>query len=131
MAPGSPMKTPDMLHYGSLSPARKRLIDVLHALQFGRIENLSIAAGEPQFDDPPTIVRSIKLPAEAVTAGPCPPDFALKQPMLDLLLYFDSYQTGMVRRLECRFGQPCLVEFVAGDVDAGRIPERATPRRTT
>src|ERR1039458_7160358 len=131
MAPGSPMKTPDMLHYGSLSPARKRLIDVLHALQFGRIENLSIAAGEPQFDDPPTIVRSIKLPAEAVTAGPCPPDFALKQPMLHLLLYLRSYGTDMVRRLDGRFGQPCLVEFVAGDVDAGRIPERATPRRTT
>jgi hypothetical protein len=51
--------------------------------------------------------------------------------MLDLLRYFDSYQTGVVRRLECRFGQPCLVEFVAGDVDAGGIPERATPRRTT
>src|ERR1017187_4369411 len=124
MAPGSPMKAPAALHYGSLSPARKRLIDVLHALQFGRIENLSIAAGEPQFDDPPTIIRTIKLPAEAGTAGPCLPDFALKQPTLDLLLYFDSYQTGVVRRLECRFGQPCLVEIVAGGVDVGRIPER-------
>jgi hypothetical protein len=125
------MKTPATLHYGSLSPARKRLIDVLRGLQFGRVENLLIAAGEPQFDDPPTIVRTIKLPAEAGTAGPCPPDFALKQPMLDLLRCFDSYQTGVVRRLECRFGQPCLVEFVAGDVNAGRIPERATLRRTT
>ena len=129
------MRAPDLSvqlsRYAGLSPARKRLVEVLHALQFGRIENLSIAAGEPQFDDPPTIVRTIKLPAEAGTAGPCPPDFALKQPMLDLLRYFDSYQTGVVRRLECRFGQPCLVEFVASDVDAGRIPERATPRRTT
>jgi len=131
MAPGSSMKTPSALHYASLSPTRKRLVDLLHGLQFGRIENLSIAGGEPQFDDPPTIVRTIKLPAEAGSAGPCPADFALKQPMLDLLRYFDSYQTGVVRRLECRFGQPCLVEIVASDVDAVRIPERAAPARGT
>jgi hypothetical protein len=136
MAPGSPMKAPATStppQYASLSPARQRLVDVLWELQFGRIEGLVITEGDPQFDPPhpaPTIIQTIKLPVEARPPEPGAADSLLKQQIVDLFQHFARQQTGMVRRLEFRFGLPCLVEIVAGDVD-GRISERATPRRTT
>jgi len=116
--------SPRLSHYASLSSARKRLVDVLQDLQFGRIEGLTISAGEPQFDPPhtpPTIVRTIRLPAD--TEPPVPHahnNFPLKQPILDLLLHFDRHEAGVILRLECRHGLPCLVEFVASDVIGDR-----------
>jgi hypothetical protein len=59
--------SPSPSHYANLSPAWKRLVDVLGDLQFGRVERLVCAGGEPQFDrpyPPPTIVRTIRLPAD-------------------------------------------------------------------
>lgn len=115
--------TPGLSHYASLSPARKRLADVLRDLEFGRVEGLAIAGGEPQFDPPnplPTIVRTIRLPAETESPEPRAPNFPLKQQMLDLFLHFDRHQAGMIRRLECRYGLPCLVEFVASDANDAR-----------
>ena len=116
------MSAPDLStsvsRFADLSPARKRLVEIFRELQFCRFESLPIAEGEPQLDDPPTIVRLIKLPIEAETPAEAespaeiPGDFALKKPTLDLFKQFDRYQSGVVRRLECRFGQPCLVEFV-------------------
>lgn len=120
--------------YASLSPARKRLVDVLQDLQFGRIEGMAITGGDPQFDPPhpsPTIIQTIKLPVEARPPETGSANSLLKQQMVDLFQHFGRQQTGMVRRLEFRFGLPCLVEIVAGDVNAGRTPDRATPARRT
>jgi len=118
---------PSLSYYASLSPARRRLVDVLRDLHFGRIEGLAIAGGEPQFDPPhtpPTIVRTIRLPAETESPEPSRSDFPLKRPILDLLLQFDRHQAGVILRLECRHGLPCLVEFVAGSAaNAGPTQE--------
>jgi hypothetical protein len=107
--------TSDTRHYGSLSPARKRLIDVLRELQFGRIANLPIAGGEPQWTPAPTIVKTIKLPVEAGAVELLEGDCELKKPLVDLFRCFDRQQDAMISRLECRFGLPCLVEITARD----------------
>jgi hypothetical protein len=126
MAQGGPVKTsgsPRPSHYASLSPARKRLVDVLRDLQFGRIEGLAIVGGEPQFDPPhsaPTIIRTIRLPVETESPEPNAQNFPLKQPMLDLLQHFDRQQAGIVLRLECRHGLPCLCEFLASTANDAR-----------
>ena len=109
------MKIPDTLQYASLSPARKRLTDVLRELQFGRIANLCIAGGEPQWAPAPTITQTIKLPVEAGAVDPPGGDCVLKKPLVDLFRCFDLQQNAVVSRLECRFGLPCLVEITASE----------------
>jgi hypothetical protein len=109
------MKTHDNPQYASLSPARKRLVDVLRELQFGRISDLSIVGGEPQWTPAPTIIQTIKLPVEAGAVDPLEGDCVLKKPVLDLFLCFDRRQRAVVSRLECRFGLPCLVEITASE----------------
>jgi hypothetical protein len=99
------------VQYPSISPARKRLVDVLRELQFGRIANLSIAGGEPQWTPAPTIVQTIKLPVEAANLDPPGCEFVLKRQVLDLFQYLDGWQNGVISRLEFRFGLPCLIEF--------------------
>ena len=120
------MKTPDTLHYGSLSPARKRLVEVLRELQFGKIANFSIAAGEPQWTPAPTITQTIKLPVDAGAVDPPEGDGVLKKPLVDLFRCFDRQQNAMISRLECRFGIPCLVEITArAEVEIGPSTDRS------
>jgi hypothetical protein len=107
------MKPSDTQQYASLSPARKRLTDVLRELQFGRITNLSIAGGEPQWTPAPTIIQTIKLPVEAGAVDPLGGDCVLKKPLVDLFRCLDRQQNATISRLECRFGLPCLVEITA------------------
>jgi hypothetical protein len=109
------MKPSDTQRYASLSPGRKRLTDVLRQLQFGRIANLSIAGGEPQWNPAPTIVQTIKLPVEAGAVDPLEGDSLLKKALVDLFRCFDRRQNAVVSRLECRFGLPCLVEITASE----------------
>ncbi len=109
------MKPPDTLQYTGISPARKRLVDVLRELQFGRIANLSIAGGEPQWIPAPTIIQTIRLPVEASAVDQLGDDCVLKKSLVDLFRCFDRQPNAMVSRLECRFGLPCLVEITASE----------------
>ena len=119
------MKSPDTLLYAGLSPARKRLVDTLRELQFGRITNISIYGGEPQWTPAPTITQTIKLPLEAEAGEPMGSDYVLKKPLADLFRCFDRRQNAVVSRLECRFGLPCLVEIATcGKADCGHQPDR-------
>jgi len=119
------MNPPDTLLYAGLSPARKRLVDTLHELRFGRIANLSICCGEPQWTPPPTIIQTIKLPLEAEAGDLIGSDHVLKTGWVDLFRCFDRLQNAVVSRLECRFGLPCLVEIATcGKADCGHQPDR-------
>ena len=44
----------------ALSPARKRLIELMQEINYGRIEELQIRDGEPVFNPPPTVLRQPK-----------------------------------------------------------------------
>jgi hypothetical protein len=115
MAPGGTMTTTTSsgpLQFASLSAARKRLVETLRKLQFGRIEYLYISRGEPEWKPGPTIIQTIKLPVDSGAIDPVVDDCMLKKPLVDLFRCFDRQQSGVVRRLECRFGLPCLVEII-------------------
>jgi hypothetical protein len=117
---------PRTQNYGCLSPARRRLAEILRELQFGRIANLSIVGGEPQWTPPPTITRMIKLPVEADVVESAGGDCEMKKPLVDLFRCFDRQQNGVVSRLECRFGLPCLVEITASpEADTGATMDRS------
>ena len=45
----------------SLPPARRRLVTLMQALNFGRIEGLHVQGGEPDFTPLPRVIRSIEV----------------------------------------------------------------------
>lgn len=91
----------------SLSPHWRRLIALMQAINFGRIENLHIRNSEPVFDPAPRIVREVKFGSEN---GPrreldCA-DFVLKTQVVELFEELHRIQNGVVECLSIKHGLP-------------------------
>lgn len=99
------MQTPSSK--SSLSPARRRLVELMQDLNFGRIERLEVLDGQPVFDPPPRIVREIKFGAQN---GPRPEatlrDFVLKAQFVEFFAWLDTLGDGVIERLEVQHGLP-------------------------
>ncbi len=95
----------------TLTPARRRLIDVMQRLGFGTIYDLIIHNGEPILDPSPRRVRTVKLCGEN---GPRPEvnreDFTLKAEVRDLFAQFDSMKNGTILLLKVQHGLPITYE---------------------
>jgi hypothetical protein len=102
------------LRKSGLSAARQRLVELFQRTNFGRIENLTLKNGEPEFDPPPRVVAEIKLAAEN---GPRPEratnDFALKAQHVELFATFDRLGNEVIDIIEIKNGLPFKMEFAA------------------
>jgi hypothetical protein len=91
----------------SLSPARRRLVELMQDLNFGRIKRLEVQGGQPVFDPPLRIVREIKFGA---LNGPRPEaalrDFVLKALLVEFFTWLDMFGDGVIGRLEVQHGLP-------------------------
>lgn len=91
----------------ALSPARRRLLETMQLVGFGRIENLSIRQGEPCFNPAPKIIQEIKIGGEN---GPRPEltlsDFALKTQVTELFAHLNCVADGTVAAIEVKHGLP-------------------------
>jgi hypothetical protein len=91
----------------SLSPERQKLVDVIRRLYFGKIENLIMRNGDPEFSSLTKITQEIKLgPEQASSTGSTKSDFTLKSHVTDLLSQFDALEDGSIVTIECRHGLP-------------------------
>jgi hypothetical protein len=92
---------------GSLSPDRRRLLETMQRLNFGRIEQLEIRGGEPTFSPGPRVVQDIKLGSEN---GPRPElgreDFVLRAAVIELFEHLDRLGSATVAAIEVRYGLP-------------------------
>jgi len=95
----------------ALTPGLAHLIELLQALNFGRIEALTIRGGQPVFDPPPRIIQKIKMGADNV---PRPEmgyaDFRLKDGVIELLEVIARLENGEIRSIEVRCGLPVNAE---------------------
>lgn len=91
-----------------MSPARQRLLRLLQALNFGRIEGLEVQNGEPLLTPRPRVLRSIRFGGRV---GSRPEvkleDFCLKAQALELFHYFDRIQNGRIASIDVKDGLPC------------------------
>src|SRR6266852_2197263 len=95
----------------SLSAQQRSLVEMMREHQFGRIENISIRAGQPVLDSNVRVVRVAKLGAKSGgTKLPSTDDFELKKAVCDLLDELERLQNGTVVCLEFRQGLPSLIE---------------------
>jgi hypothetical protein len=98
-----------------LSPARRRLLDLLQSIGFGRIEALRIVDREPVLSPPPRILRSIKLGGDARPGHePTSENYVLKKPLRDLFDELDRLGTGLIVRLDLKDGLPCSLVIEEG-----------------
>jgi hypothetical protein len=91
----------------ALAPSRRQLIVLMRAIGFGEILNLTVRAGEPQFDPPPEVIREVKLGAGKETrCDAASGDFALRDQVVDLFAQLDLLGTGTIESLEIKGGLP-------------------------
>ena len=100
---------------GALSPARRRLLERMQALNFGRIHNLAIRNGEPLFIPSTRVERDVKL---GCPQGPRSElgieDFTLKQEVVALFSSMEELGDGTIEHLEIKHGLPFLMRIVEG-----------------
>jgi hypothetical protein len=89
----------------SLTPALSRLVELMQALNFGRVEALAVRGGQPLFDPSPRVIQKVKMGADN---GPRPEvasaDFRLKDGVIELLEIIARVGTGEIRSIEVRCG---------------------------
>ena len=92
----------------NLSPDRRRLVELLQWMNFGRIEGLVILHGDPVLNDPaPKVIREVKFggdngPRTEAAAA----DFALKAQFTELFEHFDGLGNGRIEVLTVKHGLP-------------------------
>ncbi len=93
--------------FSSVPPERRALLREMQQLNFGRIEGLTIQAGQPQLDPNPTVTRELKFGGENdPRAELAADDFCLKQQVVELFAFFDELRNGVIDVLEIKNGLP-------------------------
>lgn len=97
----------DLMTKGSLSAPRRRLLEIMQRLNFGRVDDLEIRNGDPVFNPVPRIVQDIKLGGEN---GPRPEidsaDFVLKTQVAEFFDHLSRLGNGSVESIEVKHGLP-------------------------
>lgn len=100
---------------GSLSPARRQLVELMQDINYGRIEGLVVRDGEPILDPRPHVRRVILLGKETgAHAARQSADFALKDKVLELLAVFDRERSLSVLELVIDNGLPVRMTVADG-----------------
>ena len=91
----------------ALTPARRRLVEAMQEINYGRIDRFEVRAGEPVLDPPPGVVRQIVF---GKNNGPnaCrnQEEFALKKAVLEMFEIFDRERSLSIRKLMVSDGLP-------------------------
>ena len=96
-----------MRRSGELSAQQRSLLEIMREHQFGRIENMSVRAGQPILDQGLKIVRVACLGGESGgTKLPGNDEFELKRAVCDLFDELARLGHGTVLRLEFKRGLP-------------------------
>lgn len=90
-----------------LSPARARLVQLMHDLGYGRIADLPVRDGEPVFDPPPVVKRIYQFGKEAGSRTAVDgQNLVLKRKVQDLLEVMDRERSLHIEELKIEDGLP-------------------------
>ena len=92
---------------GDLSEQRKRLVELMQEINYGRIEGLRVQNGEPVFDPPPTVLRLFLFGKDNGPNESRGNDgFALKKKVAELFEVFDRERSLSIQELMIDNGLP-------------------------
>lgn len=97
----------DVVTKAALTPARKRLIELMQEINYGRIESLEVRNGEPVFDPPPTVLRLFLFGKDnGPNVSRSNDGFALKKKVAELFEVFDRERSLSIQELMIDNGLP-------------------------
>jgi hypothetical protein len=95
-----------------LSPGRRRLVDLIRSVHFGRVENLPVRAGEPVFDGSPRVVHTLKVSGASHERRAAEREERLATAAIsELLDQIGRASDGLIRRIEIAHGVPLFAEL--------------------
>jgi hypothetical protein len=95
----------------SLSEAQRRLVALLQWMNFGRVEHLRVRRGEPLFDPPPRVIRTLKMGADNSRRRETSfEDFWLKRQTIEMLQVIADLSEGEVLAIEVQHGLAFALE---------------------
>ena len=99
----------------ALTPARRRLVELMQEINYGRLEGLEVRDWEPVFKPPPQVVRQIVFGKDnGPNAQRAAQGFALKKKMAELFEVFDRERSFLILELVIDNGLP--VRMAVADV---------------
>ena len=91
----------------TLTPARRRLVEMMQEINYGRIDRFEVRAGEPVLDPSPQVVRQIVFGKKnGPNACRNQEEFALKKTVLELFEIFDRERSLSIQELVVSDGLP-------------------------
>ncbi len=97
-----------------LSNANKQLLKLMQSINFGRIENLPLEAGQPVWSDQTRVIRKVKFGGDnAARAESSLGNFELKKQLIDLFSQFNRINNGVIRSLESKCAPPFAMDVEA------------------
>lgn len=97
---------------GLLSPNLSRLLDRMWRLGYGTVRGLHVRAGDPLFDPPPIVVRTVRLseagPPRCKSANA---NFALNREQSALQRELAAIDTGVIDVIKVHDGLPVGLEI--------------------
>ena len=106
-------------HSNHLTLAKRRLLELMTKIGYGRIEGFPVVNGEPVLVPPPRVVYELRVPAGANAPRPCAGGFTPKAAVAELLQLFTRLECAWVAWVEIRNGLPTRVAVTDRD-DSGR-----------
>ena len=101
----------------SLSAPRRRLVEAMQHINFGKIE-IQLRDAEPLFEPPPRIIQEVKIGSQnEPQQPPTGSDFLLKSQVVELLRHLERIGTGKIA-IEVRYGLPARIIFERPSVNA-------------
>ena len=95
------------LSKAALSPARRRLLELMQEINYGRIVGLKVHDGEPVFDPPPTVLRLFVFGKDNSPNERCgSDDFTLKKKTAELFEICDRERSLSIEELLIDNGLP-------------------------
>lgn len=102
----------ELITKSSLSDSQRRLVELMQQINFGRIEDLQVRAGEPFFDPAPRVIQKLKIGGEnGARPEADSEDFCLKHQVIELLEAISRLHDGEVLTVEVRHGLPFSAEI--------------------
>ena len=99
----------------SLTPAKRRLVELMQEINYGRLEGLEVRDREPVLDPPPRVVRQIVFGKDNAPHTARKQDsFALKKSVAELFEVFDRERSFLILELVIDNGLP--IRMTVADV---------------
>ena len=100
----------------SLSPAQRRLVEMMQEINYGRIEWLEVQDAEPVLDPRPKVVCQVVFGKDnAPNARRAQHSFALKKQVEELFEFFERAQSFLIQELVINDGLPVRMSVTNPD----------------